>query len=49
MLKRLYPIGQQDFREIIRENKVYVDKTHFVHKVITEGKYYFLSRPRRFG
>ena len=49
MSKRLYPIGQQDFREIIREGKVYVDKTHFVHQLTTEGKYYFLSRPRRFG
>jgi len=49
MSKRLYPIGQQDFREIILENKVYIDKTMFVHRLSTVGKYYFLSRPRRFG
>ena len=28
---------------------IYVDKTKFIHKLISEGKYYFLSRPRRFG
>ena len=48
MVKKL-PIGIQTFREIIEENYVYVDKTHFAYRLITEGKYYFLSRPRRFG
>ena len=46
---RLYPLGQQDFREIIREGKVYVDKTMFAYNLITTQKYYFLARPRRFG
>ncbi|MDW8132853.1 MAG: AAA family ATPase [Candidatus Calescibacterium sp.] len=27
----------------------YVDKTHFVKKLLDQGKHYFLSRPRRFG
>lgn len=49
MSMRLYPLGQQDFREIIREGKVYVDKTKFALQLITSQKYYFLSRPRRFG
>ena len=44
-----YPIGIQDFGEIRRKGFVYVDKTHFVYKLVSEGKYYFLSRPRRFG
>ena len=44
-----YPIGLQDFSEVITRGCVYVDKTHFVHKLITTHKYYFLSRPRRFG
>lgn len=44
-----YPIGQQDFRNIRRDNYIYVDKTDFVEKLVSEGKYYFLSRPRRFG
>jgi hypothetical protein len=26
-----------------------VDKTAFALQLITQGKYYFLSRPRRFG
>lgn len=44
-----YPIGDQSFGEIIRNGCVYVDKTAYIHKMVTEGKYYFLSRPRRFG
>jgi hypothetical protein len=44
-----YPIGHQDFAKIITEDFVYVDKTHFVHKLAERGGYYFLSRPRRFG
>ena len=44
-----YPIGHQDFAKIITEGFVYVDKTHFVHKLADRGGYYFLSRPRRFG
>ncbi len=44
-----YPLGLQDFSEVITRGCVYVDKTHFVHKLITTHKYYFLSRPRRFG
>jgi Predicted AAA-ATPase/PD-(D/E)XK nuclease superfamily len=28
---------------------VYVDKTELVHQLVTQGKYYFFSRPRRFG
>lgn len=47
-MKRL-PIGIQTFSEIIEEGYVYVDKTYFAYKLITGGKYYFLSRPRRFG
>ena len=47
-LKKL-PIGVQDFREIRQEDYLYVDKTEMIYKLITEGKYYFLSRPRRFG
>jgi len=47
-MKKL-PIGIQSFEEIRKENYYYVDKTHFVEKLASEGKYYFLSRPRRFG
>ncbi len=44
-----YPIGIQTFDKIIEGGYVYVDKTDLVHKLVTTGEYYFLSRPRRFG
>ncbi len=44
-----YPIGIQDFEDLRRNGYAYVDKTQFVYKLADEGKYYFLSRPRRFG
>ena len=44
-----YPIGIQNFGEIRRDGYVYVDKTALMYKMVSEGKYYFLSRPRRFG
>ena len=45
----LYPIGIQSFSEIRQNGYVYVDKTALMYKLLSEGKYYFLSRPRRFG
>ena len=45
----LYPIGIQNFEKIREGGYVYVDKTALVHRLVTTGKYYFLSRPRRFG
>ena len=44
-----YPIGIQTFSEIITQDYVYVDKTEHVYNLAHSGKYYFLSRPRRFG
>ena len=44
-----YPIGIQQFEEIRSGNWVYVDKTALVFDLTTGGKYFFLSRPRRFG
>lgn len=50
MLKnRFLPIGIQSFEDLRKRNCIYVDKTSLVYKLITEGKPYFLSRPRRFG
>ena len=45
----LYPIGIQRFEDIRRGGYVYVDKTALIYKLAATGKYYFLSRPRRFG
>ena len=44
-----YPIGIQSFDQIINGGYVYVDKTDLVYSLVTEGKIYFLGRPRRFG
>jgi len=44
-----YPIGIQDFREIRTNGYVYVDKTQHIYRFLDSGKYFFLSRPRRFG
>ena len=47
--KRKYPVGIQSFESIRRDGYLYIDKTPLIYKMITEGKPYFLSRPRRFG
>ena len=44
-----YPIGIQTFNQLIEGGYVYVDKTDLVYQLVTTGKIYFLSRPRRFG
>lgn len=44
-----YPIGIQSFSEIREGGYIYIDKTEYIYRLIAEGKYYFLSRPRRFG
>ncbi len=50
MATRLYPIGIQTFERIRKEDWFYVDKTEYVYQMThTDGAYFFLSRPRRFG
>ena len=49
MTKRKLPIGIQTFREVREDNCYYVDKTAYIHRLLNEGKHFFLSRPRRFG
>ena len=44
-----YPIGLQNFKGLREEGYLYIDKTAFVYELANSGKYYFLSRPRRFG
>ena len=46
---RKFPIGIQNFESLINDGYVYVDKTALVYRMATTGRYYFLSRPRRFG
>lgn len=47
--RKKLPIGIETFSEIIEDGHYYVDKTPFALQLIESGKYYFLSRPRRFG
>ena len=44
-----YPIGIQSFEQIREDGYVYVDKTALLYELVSKGKIYFLSRPRRFG
>jgi hypothetical protein len=47
-LKNL-PVGLQNFESLRKDGYLYVDKTAFVYELAKSGRYYFLSRPRRFG
>ena len=47
--RKKLPIGIQTFREIREGDYYYVDKTPLALQLLDAGKYYFLSRPRRFG
>ena len=47
-MKKL-PVGTQDFEVLRADDCLYVDKTADIHRLVTEGRVYFLSRPRRFG
>ena len=40
-----------DFPSIRKDGKIYVDKTEFVHRMVSDAntRLYFISRPRRFG
>ena len=43
------PLGLSTLSILIKENFVYVDKTEYAHKLVTQSGAFFLSRPRRFG
>ena len=43
------PIGIQAFETLRGQGYLYVDKTRWVHRMVTQGMFYFLARPRRFG
>ena len=50
MARKLYPIGIRTFEEIRKLDNLYIDKTEYIYRMThTDGKYFFLSRPRRFG
>ncbi len=43
------PIDQSSFEIIREDNLLYVDKTRYIHEMLETGRYFFMSRPRRFG
>ncbi len=49
MQRRQLPIGIQHFRTLREDGCYYVDKTPLIHRLVSRGRHYFLSRPRRFG
>lgn len=48
-MNKTYPIGIQNFESLRNDNYFYVDKTKLIYQLARSGRYYFLSRPRRFG
>ena len=50
MARKLYPLGIQTFSEIRTNDNLYIDKTTYIYRMAnSDGKFIFLSRPRRFG
>lgn len=49
MQERYFPIGIQSFEQLRKYNAIYVDKTALIYRLVSTGRYYFFSRPRRFG
>ena len=49
MTRQRLPISIQDFATIRNEGFYYVDKTPLIRQLVSAGRHYFLSRPRRFG
>ena len=50
VMENRLPIGIQDFAKLREDGYTYIDKTAFIHQLMTgSGASFFLSRPRRFG
>lgn len=43
------PVDVSSFKMMIENKYLYIDKTQYIYRLVTEGRLYFLSRPRRFG
>ncbi len=48
MLRKV-PYGESDFKKIIKENYLFVDKSRYIEKLEEDASYQFFIRPRRFG
>ena len=51
MIRRLppLPVSEPNFANLRQDGNLYIDKTGFLQRLIEEGRWYFLARPRRFG
>lgn len=49
MKAQKFPVGIETFSIIREDGFVYVDKTEYIHQLVSGSGLYFLSRPRRFG
>ena len=47
--QRKLPVDTQTFAELRKSYDVYVDKTPYIAKLVSSGRFFFLSRPHRFG
>ena len=47
--RKKLPVGIQNLREIREQGHYYVDKSGLAIDLLSSGKYFFLSRPRRLG
>ena len=43
------PYGLSNFKDVITEGYLYIDKTSYIEKLEEQGKFNILLRPRRFG
>lgn len=48
-MPKLSPLGSSDFREVVAENRYYVDKTGMIRHLVEGAKVQLHCRPRRFG
>ncbi len=48
-MRKKLPVGIQTLAKLREQNCYYADKTPFIERLVEQGSYYFLSRPRRFG
>lgn len=46
---RKYPVGNDDFVSLRKNNELYIDKTELIWQMMQLSRWVFLSRPRRFG
>ena len=46
---RQFPIGEQNFSNIISQEMTYIDKTALIYQIVSKSGKYFFFRPRRFG